>query len=93
MKILPDVSLSELVHTYSHSHMVLPAGVPKCGSCSAVLRRPQETIELSLLLFLSAALIRDLSVPSDSTVSFYIGVCPPACLVSHIIVLAVSAEK
>lgn len=73
--------------------MVLPAGIPKCGSCSAVLRRPQETIELSSLLFLSAALIQDLSVPSDSTISFYIGVCPPACLASHIIVLALSAEK
>lgn len=71
--------------------MVLPTGILKCGSCSARLWHFKETVEL--LFFLLAALIQILSVPSDSIVSFYIGVCPSVCLESHRIVLAVSAEK
>lgn len=90
---MPNASLLELVHTYSHANMVLPTGILKCGNCSAGLQFFQETVELLLLFFLLAALIQDLSAPSDSSLFLYIGVCPPVSLASHMIVLAVSAEK
>lgn len=32
------------MHTYSHSNMVLPTGILKCGSCSAGLWHFQETL-------------------------------------------------